>query len=426
MTDTNSPFINLPLEIFDNPATGDAWERCTLAALPDDQLIEAAIAAITPPKIAPPSSFVLHAPLEVMARAALLPYVRPDAHPRARRQIAALAVRYIHAGPSVETPKIIHTQIDTSLPALIDSLHCGDIAGADGALLFLAPRLSIFALRKALIDEIAPLLGAAGHAPILLAALARSNRANAIGLLRAPLRTLAASPALSLSWFNAGDENNYLREPVDEGTLFSRLFVKLRAPPRVLSPSTSIAPMLLAVEQSGDAARMLGEAVRDLSAQQAERILLRISAYSMLQDNPAEAPYGWTHCLTLPQGLLRNRDASSNHRALIAVAATHVLANRAILGRVAIKDDAPARLSPKNLGNADPVSAASIAFHAPNGERNRIVTELATYASSHHDAHLAKYTLACFEAAANDAQAAPLFMAAAAYLGAWWRLSCHA
>ena len=146
----------------------------------------------------------------------------------------------------------------------------------------------------------------------------------------------------------------------------------------------------------------------------------------MLQDNPDEAPYGWTHCLTLPQGLLRNQDASSNHHALIAVAATHVLANRAIHGRVAINVDAPQTTSQKNLANTDPVSAASIAFHAPLGARKEIMTELATYASTHEDAHLVKYTLACFEAAANDPDAAPLFIAAATYLGAWWRHSSHA
>ena len=49
------------------------------------------------------------------------------------------------------------------------------------------------------------------------------------------------------------------------------------------------------------------------------------------------------------------------------------------------------------------------------------MTTLATEAALHHDAHLAKYTLACFDAAANDRKTAPLFIAAAAYLGAWWK-----
>lgn len=422
MIKTNLSFAELPLEIFDGTNTGDArdrWERCALAALPDDQLVEAAITAITPPKIAQPSSFVLHAPLELLARAALLPLVRPDAHLLARRQIAAVAVRYAHAGPPIAPVNTAHTQIDTALPALVDSLRCGDVEGADNALLFLTPRLSIFALRTALIDEIAACLGAAGHAPILLAALARSTHVNASGLLRAPLRMLAAATDLRLTWFNTRNENIEPREPIDERTLFARL----ASPPQVVSSSKSIAPMAMAVEQSGDAARLLQEAVHNFSARQAEQILLRVAAASMLQDDPAEAPYGWTHCLSLPQGLLRNADVSSNHRLLIAVAATHILANRAILGKVVINADAPPKTSHENLDDADPTTAASVAFYTPIERRKEIMTELATYASIHHDAHLAKYTLACFEAAANDADAAPLFIAAAAYLGAWWRYS---
>ena len=422
MTDPITSFAGLPLEIFDSSSSGDAWERCAFAAVPDDHLIESAIAAITPPKLARPSSFVLHAPLELMARSALLPLVRTNAQSQARRQIAALAVRYIHAGPSAETPQIRHTEIETALPALVNSIREGDVACADSALLFLAPRLSIFALRKALIDEIAPLLGAAAHAPILLALLARTTGANANGLLRAPLRTLVAAPTSRLTWFNVSNKNSQPHGPIDEHTLFARL----AAPPRVASPATSIATMAMAVEQSGDAARLLAHAVDDLSTQKAERTLLRVAAYSMLQDDSNEAPYGWTHCLTLPQGLLRHADVSANHRVLIAAAATQVLAHRAILGKVEIHADAPEKTSHLNLNDADPATAASIAFHTPIEQRKEIVTELATYAATHDDAHLVKYTHACFVAAANDADAAPLFIAAAAYLGAWWRHSTRA
>ena len=59
-------------------------------------------------------------------------------------------------------------------------------------------------------------------------------------------------------------------------------------------------------------------------------------------------------------------------------------------------------------------------FHASDGERDAIVPELAARAASHEDAHLAKYTLACFDAAAADPEQRRLYLAAAAYLGAWW------
>jgi hypothetical protein len=41
-------------------------------------------------------------------------------------------------------------------------------------------------------------------------------------------------------------------------------------------------------------------------------------------------------------------------------------------------------------------------------------------AAIHADAHLVKYTTACLLAADRDPQEASLYLAAAAYLGAWW------
>ncbi len=48
------------------------------------------------------------------------------------------------------------------------------------------------------------------------------------------------------------------------------------------------------------------------------------------------------------------------------------------------------------------------------------VPALAAHALVHRDAHLAKYTAACLRAAADDPPARDLFLAAAAFLGAWW------
>ena len=52
---------------------------------------------------------------------------------------------------------------------------------------------------------------------------------------------------------------------------------------------------------------------------------------------------------------------------------------------------------------------------------NILISRLAGYASTHPDAHLAKYTVACLDAASADPEATRLFLAAAAHLGAWWR-----
>jgi hypothetical protein len=421
---------SLPLEPFDHPASGDAWDRSPMADFSDARLVAAVVAAITPPKVAPPSSFVLHAPLELLARAALLPHVAPEARGAARRRTAAVAVRYAHAGAEVDMPDGAFPNEATALAALLDALRSGDAPGADSALCFLLPRVPLSQLRPALVDEVVPCLGAAAHAPILLAALPRvADRVAGVGgLLRAPLCTLAAASRQRLRWHLDAvpppEPGSAAADPAQA------LFQALAAPPRVAAPSTSIAPTMLAVEQHGFAAARLAGPVRALSPAQAEHVLLRVAALSMLQDDPACAPYGWSHCLTLPQAVLANADTARDPAALVAVAATHVLGFRATVSTVALEPGAvPARPSagssitpgtPLLLRDVAPATAAGAAFHAPPAARDELMTVLATRAALHPDAHLAKYTLACFDAAARDAQAAPLFFAAAAYLGAWW------
>ncbi len=392
-----APLRSLPLETFDHPQPGDAWERSALADASDARLVDAVVAAITPPKTAAPSSFVLHAPLELLARAALLPLVEPAARPAARRLIAAVGVRYAHAGAEAEWPSGSFSSDEVALAALLASLRQGDVQGVDAALGFLLPRVPLARLRAAVVDELVPRLGAAAHAPILLAALPRvADRVAGVGgLLRAPLRAVAASNE-RLTWQREAAAAARSAASTDPG---QALFDALASPPR-LKASSSIAPTVLAVERSGDAARRLAGPLQTLSLQQAECVLLRVAAMSMLQDDPAHAPYGWTHCLTLPQALLANADAAADPRALIAVAATQVLAFRATLGKTTLVADAP--------------------VPAPGADIASLTTLLTTRAALHPDAHLAKYTLACFDATARDPAAAPLFLAAAARLGAWW------
>jgi len=56
----------------------------------DTQLIKSAARAISTPKVAPANSFVLHAPLELLARAALLPLVAAEHKDQARGEIQRL------------------------------------------------------------------------------------------------------------------------------------------------------------------------------------------------------------------------------------------------------------------------------------------------------------------------------------------------
>ena len=50
---------------------------------------------------------------------------------------------------------------------------------------------------------------------------------------------------------------------------------------------------------------------------------------------------------------------------------------------------------------AGPHAAASAVWHADDADYGALVRRLATNAAHHHDAHLAKYTLACIDASAT-------------------------
>ncbi|MDR7377245.1 hypothetical protein J2X19_001924 [Rhodoferax ferrireducens] len=358
------------------------------------RLVSAVAAAITAPKQRPPSSIVLHAPLELLARAALLPRVAPSARDLARQQIAAIASRYAAEGPEITLLSPTFATPRHAQEALLAALRNGDADGCNGALEFLLKALPLWQLRAALVDVLTPQLGAAAHTPILLAALPRFVHTipGLGGLLHAPLRSVARQADLQLTWHTQpGPEGGTDADPA------SILWQRLAQVPAWALASTAIAPTLLAVQNNGMATRLLAGPCQTLTVPQAQRVLLRLAALSMLQDTPQHAPYGWTHCLSLPQAVLANADASRDPQALVAIAATHVLAFRATLGTVALEVSDVI---------ADPQISA---------------TALASHAATHPDAHLAKYTLACLDAADNDPQAAPLFLAAAAHLGRWWK-----
>ena len=144
----------------------------------------------------------------------------------------------------------------------------------------------------------------------------------------------------------------------------------------------------------------------------------------MLLEGDEFAPYGWSHCLTLPQAVLRHRrrgagDPSPRSR-WPAPTSSASARRRPARPRPTPPEPIPASHWRDAL-DADRATAAAAAWHAPGGDRAALISELATRASIRHDAHLVKYTLACIDAAADDPAHARLFLAAAASLGAWWQ-----
>lgn len=405
----------LPSGLADGAFPPALWTESPLSKTRDATLACAVAAAIAAPKRKADSSFLTHAPLELAARVRLLPMVAAEARDQARRRIATIAGDYVRAGAEVETAPGVFSDIAAGLAFLKRAIAEGDADGADAALLFLIPQIPAPALGAALAGDIAPMLGAAAHAPILLADLPRlENEIDGAGaLLRAPVRMIANATA-RLTWQERAGDDAFAGDPEAE------LFARLSAPPRVASPSVYIAPTMLAVEADGYAARHLGDVTAAISVEAAARAMMRIAAFSMLQDDPASAPYGWTHALTMPLGLFGCEALIADKRALIRIAATHALGLRATLGQARISAAAPARPRAPGLFHVEPIAAAGAAYHAEAARLPAIKAALATRAATHRDAHLAKYTLAAFDAAARDLEAARLYLAAAAYLGAWW------
>jgi hypothetical protein len=68
----------------------------------------------------------------------------------------------------------------------------------------------------------------------------------------------------------------------------------------------------------------------------------------------------------------------------------------------------------------EPAAAAGAVFHASDADVARLVPELAARNGAHEDAHVAKYTLACIQAAERDPDSRNLYLAAASFLTAWW------
>jgi hypothetical protein len=369
--------------------------------LSDAQLVELVTETIGRPTCATPTSFTLHAPLEITARAALLPMVPPAARQAVRARMVQVAATYDALGPTLPPPPD-PSPAPLPLDALVAS---GDVDGADRALTWLAQHGDSSEAVRALAETLLPRLSGAGHGVIGVDQARRGRAPTAAGLLglRNIVREAAALPDWTLTWFEQTPRT---------GQGSTSLWDALSDPPSPGDPGSDfIYPVMSLTESSGLALDRLAGPLRGARIAEVEPALLRIAAHSMLQDDPVRAPYGWSHCLTLPQGALGTACCGASPATAMAVAATYVLGFRAVQGTCALD---PAFVPPAS-------TAAGDAWRATPEQRPGLVAELASVAAAHHDAHLAKYTLACIDAARRDPDATALYLAAAAHLAEWWR-----
>jgi len=396
------------------------------AATSHAELLEEVAAVVAVPRRGPTDSFTLHAPLEVLARAGLLVHLAPDHDDVARQRLAWVGTTFAATGTAWAPASAIvgaeSTSAAVALARLAAAVDAGEVDDADGWLEQAARTTSAEELSAGLAAVVLPRLAGAGHGAIALHLLPRvaPRSPAATGLLRGIVRELARAPERQLTWFH---DRRPEASATDGGGVLEEV---LRRPASPGDPgSTFIDPTMSLVERSGLATELLAGPTGGLAVGEARRVLLRTAARSMLQDDPAHAPYGWTHCLTMPQATLSIARSCPSPADAVAVAATWVLGFRATLGGVDVAPrwvPAPDAVVPTDeLLEHGPASAASTIWHAPPTAVPELVRTVVATAAVHEDAHLAKYALACLDATRDDPGAGRLYLAAAAYLAAWWR-----
>jgi hypothetical protein len=346
--------------------------------------------------------------------------VLPDRRQDARRQIAAIAEDFTAFGPPVATPD--PDEFESAAMAadrLVAVIDRGELDDVDRIAQWLGRVAAPDELRALLSDAVAPRLAAAAHAPIFLYQLPRiAPRGEVTGeLLRGLARELARAPEWRVHWIDehAGGA------PATGDEMFAAL---AGTPPRPPEPGATpfIYPLMSRVDEGGIAAAQLGAVTTAGPMRDRARAIQRAAAWSMLLEPDDHAPYGWSHCLTMPQAVLGVAGPVRSDTAL-AIAATYVVGFRFSLARRPLVAEFTAGDPGVELGEAlagPPDVAAAAAWHLPAARWPELVGELATRASVQRDAHLVKYTLACLDAAAADPEQRRLYLSAAASLVGWW------
>lgn len=104
--------------------------------LSDADLIARSAERLRTPRAQPADSLVLHAPLDLLARAALLPRVRASDRAAARERIIDVADQFVATGPAVaerpETSVGAFDSIDEAAADLVTAIDAGDLVSRLG------------------------------------------------------------------------------------------------------------------------------------------------------------------------------------------------------------------------------------------------------------------------------------------------------
>ena len=132
------------------------------------------------------------------------------------------------------------------------------------------------------------------------------------------------------------------------------------------------------VDDRGIAADQLGTVTGRGDVRDRAHAVLRAAAWSMLLEPGDHSPYGWSHCLTMPQavlGLVGSVDPST----ALAVAATYVVGFRSALAVNPLEPVFPTadpQLPMSEALDAGPIVAAAAVWHRADPTASDVVSEL--------------------------------------------------
>lgn len=403
-----------------------------LDKLSDRQLIDGTADIISQPGKGM-TSFTLHAPLELLARAGLLPLVRPEDRELARMQMVASAAAYEGGVKTLPQPAKITAFKDLTDAGrrLADVFGAGDEDGLEAVVLQMAHQFGTASLVNVLTPALLPTLTSASHAHIGLWLLLRhgaSGSSRDASLLRAAARRLASDPTGRLASFDGMDVTGRSPLKATPAQVERDLLERLTHPPKGAHQGRGIRGLLESAEQTGNINRYFGELIRhqwsDPQIDAAFRAVLRVSAHAMLQDDLGQAKFGWSHCLTLPQAACGLSSLNIHRKLGLATTMVWIMAYRTILSQRRLDFDyRPKVVEGASLHEAlhsDPDVAAGRFWHGRPDEISEMRALLASEAAVRNDQHLVKYTRACFDMCGFDPQHWRLYMASAAKLCALW------
>lgn len=370
--------------------------------LSDLERIRQVSSVVARPRVGQPNSFVLHAPLELTARASLLALARPGMRAAIRDRIASIADEYESFGParpepseaSPSTASRSRSGTAATPEALLQAVVEGDPDRAEAEVLACSGHVAATEIARALTEPVLSMQAAAAHAPILLGDLERDQTGLfPLDLLRPAVRLLANRDFARIDWFEDLD----LDRPANASRLESALWnIERLGPPEEGNIPAHLARAAEALRHEGPVVEALGEPDRA-----AWLAVLRVAARSMVFEGAAQAPYLWSHCLTLPLSVMRLAHHCRDQARALAIAATHVVSYRTCHAK----------------GEPQPSDRFESAATVDLARWSDLIDE----AGAHRDAHVAKYANACLQAAAIDPEQSGLYLAAGERLLAVWR-----